>query len=174
MTSWPTAHIVGLLRASCLLAPGASTGPSRQLVGKTWPSLGPRPAGLAPVCFASRTKKSILVVSVSLSPLELCRAGLRGQNQLPGAGGGVVGATSGHRAPEVTGRGRGEQGDRGSEPLPLFCSRLPGILRLSWECGHSSPGLPRGNDPGPQALPGPTASTRYTPAPASSASRLVA
>lgn len=43
----------------------------------------------------------------------------------------------------MTGRGRGEQGDRGSEPLPLFCSRLPGILRLSWECGLSSPGLPR-------------------------------
>ena len=70
----------GLLRASCHLPPGAFMGPSLQLVGKTCPSLGPWPAGLAPVGFASRTKKSILVVSESQSPLELCRAGLRRQN----------------------------------------------------------------------------------------------
>lgn len=58
----------------------------------------------------------------------------------------------------MTGRGRGESGDRGSEPLPLFCSRPPDPEAQLGVRALARPAL--GKRPRPSGPPGPTAPTR--------------
>ena len=66
----------------------------------------------------------------------------------------------------MTGRGRGEQGDRGSEPLLL----TPALLLQAPPDPEAQLGVQallarpaQGNNPGPQALPDPASSTHLLP-----------